>query len=271
MIYRGFMLKARAIFDMIYRAGAGVQDPFPALATTVNWIGVGHAMTESHPITPGVTYKDIPGFSGYCVGDDGSVWSCKSGIWRRMKAHENDQGYLRVDLQDGATSVKRFKVHRLVLEAFRGPCPPGKESCHHPDPDPANCRLENLRWDTSKSNNQDKVRQGRAQVGEASSGAKLTTSDVIRIMEMDASGLGPGEIAARVGTTSTNIQAILRGSTWNHVTGLPPHDPEGSISRRAAKALKRMADLPIPCVDRLAGVMSRLPRKGSSPRNNMDR
>lgn len=50
-------------------------------------------------------------------------------------------------------------VHRLVLEAFVGPCPEGMEGCHG-DGDPTNNSLGNLRWDTATSNQLDKVRHG---------------------------------------------------------------------------------------------------------------
>jgi hypothetical protein len=50
-------------------------------------------------------------------------------------------------------------VHVLVLEAFIGPCPPGRESCHWDD-DPANNRVGNLRWGTRSDNRNDSVRNG---------------------------------------------------------------------------------------------------------------
>lgn len=51
------------------------------------------------------------------------------------------------------------RVHRLVLEAFIGPCPDGMVGCHT-DGDPLNNRLDNLRWDTPSNNNRDKRAHG---------------------------------------------------------------------------------------------------------------
>ena len=51
-------------------------------------------------------------------------------------------------------------IHRLVLEAFVGPCPEGMETCHNNGVRTDN-RLENLRWDTSSANNDDIVKHGR--------------------------------------------------------------------------------------------------------------
>lgn len=54
---------------------------------------------------------------------------------------------------------KTYRVHRLVLEAFVGPCPAGMEACHWDD-DPSNNQLSNLRWDTSTANKRDMARNG---------------------------------------------------------------------------------------------------------------
>lgn len=125
-----------------------------------------HTMTS-------VIYRDIPEFPGYRAGDDGSVWTCRrkggndrgsdrfTDTWRRMKPHPHN-GYLRVSLiRDGRVCSRT--VHNLVLMAFVGPCPQGMEGCHYPDPDRANNRLSNLRWDTHSENARDKYRDKPAQ------------------------------------------------------------------------------------------------------------
>ena len=50
-------------------------------------------------------------------------------------------------------------VHSLVAEAFIGPRPEGAEVCHN-DGNPANNRVDNLRYGTSSDNALDKVRHG---------------------------------------------------------------------------------------------------------------
>lgn len=65
------------------------------------------------------------------------------------------RGHLRVKLSGG----RGYYVHRLVLEAFRGTCPPGQECCHDND-DPADNRLVNLRWDTRPANIRDQIKNG---------------------------------------------------------------------------------------------------------------
>jgi hypothetical protein len=52
-----------------------------------------------------------------------------------------------------------FYVHRMVLPAFVGRCPPGMESCHRDD-DKANNNVWNLRWASRGANIRDCVRNG---------------------------------------------------------------------------------------------------------------
>jgi HNH endonuclease len=71
----------------------------------------------------------------------------------------DSSGYLKVNLsKDGKTTTLR--VHQVVLEAFVGPCPPGMEGRHYPDPDKSNNALINLSWGTKSRNTLDQVEHG---------------------------------------------------------------------------------------------------------------
>jgi hypothetical protein len=59
--------------------------------------------------------------------------------------------------RDGSKTA--YLIHRLMLEAFVGPCPKGLECCHDNDVATDN-RLENLRWGTRSSNMLDVVKNG---------------------------------------------------------------------------------------------------------------
>lgn len=67
-------------------------------------------------------------------------------------------GHFAVGLRRNSGGFRRY-VHRLVLEAFVGPCPEGLIACHN-NGDPTDNRLENLRWDTPSSNMFDKQAHG---------------------------------------------------------------------------------------------------------------
>lgn len=116
-------------------------------------------------------WKPVVGYEGlYVVSDKGRVRSVDRTIERfskhgktythrlrgRLKTATPRCGYPSVGLHDGDGGRTR-PVHRLVLEAFVGPCPPGMECCHF-DGDRSNAHLENLRWDTRFANEDDRAR-----------------------------------------------------------------------------------------------------------------
>lgn len=97
-----------------------------------------------------------------------------------MKQRVHEAGYLLVAVKvDG--KQRRFRVHRLVLEAFVGPCPDGKECCHR-DGDPTNNSLGNLYWGTHGQNMNDQVRHGThtlASANECKQGHEFTVENTI--------------------------------------------------------------------------------------------
>lgn len=109
----------------------------------------------------GVEYRLIEGHPGYCVGNDGTVWSRKNGrygfksTWRLQKPKTEESGHLRITFD----STHQFHVHRLVLCAFVGPQPEGRESCHR-DGDPSNNSASNLYWGTRLDNVKDAIKHG---------------------------------------------------------------------------------------------------------------
>ena len=118
-----------------------------------------------------VTAKWLPvvGYEGfYEVSDHGQIRSVDrdiqwNGTTRSLKGKPLrgflKKGHREVRLSlDGST--RAFMVHRLVLEAFVGPRPPGMECCHW-NGDAEDNRVENLRWDTRSGNMRDRVRHGR--------------------------------------------------------------------------------------------------------------
>jgi len=109
----------------------------------------------------------VVGYEGlYEVSDQGHVRSVERvdsyGRHRKtrvLKPNKNGSGHYQVRLYRNGRSESYSYVHRLVLEAFVGPCPEGMVGCHYDDVKEHN-RLENLRWGTSSSNRFDAVRNG---------------------------------------------------------------------------------------------------------------
>lgn len=109
-------------------------------------------------------WRAVPGWVGfYEVSNLGRVKSLAridplGRPWPEcILVHEvKSNGRHRIKLSGEGRSERRH-VHRVVLEAFVGPCPDGFESCHWND-DPGDNRLINLRWDTKTANSLDAVR-----------------------------------------------------------------------------------------------------------------
>jgi hypothetical protein len=118
---------------------------------------------------------DVVGYSGlYGVGDLGTIKSLdrvvphtrygtmkvKGRIMRPVLHLDNKGRIVRVAVALCKEGVKTNKyIHRLVLEAWVGPCPDGHEGCHE-DGDATNNAVCNLRWGSHASNVQDSIRHG---------------------------------------------------------------------------------------------------------------
>lgn len=115
-------------------------------------------------------WMPIPGYEGlYEASDQGSIRSLDRTVATRngrslrfrgatLSATAREDGHLKVSLSRNG-EVSSRKVHQLVMEAFVGPCPSGREVCHG-DGDPTNNRFANLRYDTHAANTKDRVRHG---------------------------------------------------------------------------------------------------------------
>lgn len=195
------------------QAGRTLTRP-PALNTTTTYEVM--AMSAVHSISydpiAGVCYRtlDFMGLPGYRVGDDGSVWAKKkSGTWERMKQQvRKKDGRAQVGFHSVAGYVMKH-VHTIVLLAFFGPKPSGRECCHY-DNDPLNNKLENLRWGTKKENDQDKARHGTL--------SKLTAEQVREIRaEHSLGAIGYKNLARQFKVGKATIAHIIKRETWAHL------------------------------------------------------
>lgn len=110
--------------------------------------------------------KTIPSLPGYLATLDGEILTQRSyrGQRRPLAAQPSKDGYLRV--KPTVNGKERWmSVHRLVAEAYHGPCPEGMQ-CRHLDGDKTNNRPENLRWGTAVENAADRKVHGTESSGE---------------------------------------------------------------------------------------------------------
>jgi hypothetical protein len=171
-------------------------------------------------------WRPVVGYEGlYLVSDQGRVWACeKHGIKvsgggvrmqpaRMMKLQDKKDGRFHVNLKDGKGGSKHHHVHRLVLEAFVGPCPAGMECCHY-DGNGYNNHIKNLRWDTRAENIADAVRHGTAALGDLHGNAKITSEIARWIKDQVYEGCLQGDVAKLYGLHLSTVCDIIRGRNW---------------------------------------------------------
>lgn len=164
-------------------------------------------------------WRPIPSVKFYEASDDGRVRSIdrlrqtSNGQIRFYRGKEitpsssNQYGHIK-----GAVAGKPRYFHRLIAEAFHGPCPDGMQVAHC-DGNCKNNRPENLRYDTPTGNNSDKVAHETILKGENHPGAKLSQANVSHIRKLRLR-LTQKAVAEIYGVTRSTIAAIDQGKSW---------------------------------------------------------
>lgn len=98
--------------------------------------------------------RRLPSDPRYSISEDGVVY----GITGKPLTVQDHHGYRTVNLTN-KYKARRLFIHRMVLEAFVGPCPPGMEVLHINGVRDDN-RLANLRYGTRSENMIDALRHG---------------------------------------------------------------------------------------------------------------
>ena len=183
------------------------------------------------------TYRNLSflGFPDYKVGTDGIVWSCRpirpsrkeEQWWKRLRGGftaKGSKGYRVIDLHN-SEGCRTFLVHRLVLLAFVGPCPEGKEGAHD-DGNPQHNELSNLRWKTLSANQLDRLRHGTSirgghlNQGERNHWAKIT-ADTVRKIRREHIPHTPGKgivcLGRKYNLDPTAVWAIIKRINWRHI------------------------------------------------------
>jgi hypothetical protein len=177
---------------------------------------------SSHPGRPGITFKDYPYADGYKIGDDGSVWSRNGShsrfgrYWHQLSQSPSKKGHMQVGMWINGKLVNRL-VHRIILETFVGPCPPGMECRHVLNNNPSDNCLVNLAWGTKGENAEDKKRHGTYLAGSRVCTSKLAEADIPTIRALVASGITQADVARSYSVTISCINAIIKRRAWKHI------------------------------------------------------
>lgn len=165
-------------------------------------------------------WKDVVGYKGiYQVSNFGRV----KGIDRVggnnhtykekiLKPQAHTHGYFQVTLNNKSKKTKVY-IHRIVLEAFEGSCPPEME-CNHKNGNKRDNRLSNLEYCTRSDNHIHAYRilGKKAPRGENHNGSKLTEKDVRRIRKSKDT---VRSLVNLFQVSEQTIRDVLKKRRWN--------------------------------------------------------
>ncbi len=173
-------------------------------------------------------WRAIPSLCGKYEASDlgeirraGTSKGCRAG--RVLRTSKNNRGYRLVyPCVDGVPLTRT--VHRLVAEAFLGPCPSDRE-INHRDGNKANNASTNLEYVTRSENMKHAHATGLKKGGqppefvargERVAHAKLTTAKVLAIRAR--SHEPRSALAVEFGVSRSQIDRVCAGATWAHIT-----------------------------------------------------
>jgi hypothetical protein len=175
-------------------------------------------------------WKPIVDFPDYAVSSYGRVKRIAISETNRhrykpgliLKPWKSWNGYIRLAISN-KYGKKQFGVHQLVLRAFVGRCPKGKE-CSHKDGNKENNKLDNLEWATRSENRQRDIKLGlyplgsnhhmAARTGDKHPMVKLKADEVWLIRKCLAQKISQRIIALMFKCHRCTINRINCGRSW---------------------------------------------------------
>ena len=175
------------------------------------------------------SWIDVPEYEGiYQVSDSGLVKRmsnppkpARKTVERIISGWFDKDGYRNVCLSKfGAT--RKYKVHRLIMSAFRGKCPDGME-VNHKNGIRNDNRIDNLEYVTRQENELHAIRVlGKKTIrlsGSKNGKSILTESSVLEIVKLLDEGLVDQKYIAQLYNVNPSvISKINTGKTWYNLT-----------------------------------------------------
>lgn len=188
------------------------------------------------PVCLDAEVRPVPGFPRFAVTAAGDVY----GPQGRRKPCVDRYGYLYILATRPGSGEKRYRlaIHRMVLLAWVGECPPGHES-RHLDGDRTNNNLSNLAWATHVENCADRREHGTELFGEDHRQAKLTERDV-REIRLLRSTMSVRALARRYGVHPASVHDAATGKTWGHVDGSANGPARNTLTEADVAEMRRL-------------------------------
>lgn len=163
----------------------------------------------------GLDAREIPGFPGYAVTSDGTVWGRRTNSGMRLsfaplKPAPDAKGYLGLTICNGREKRRKVRVHRLVAEVFH-PNPDALPCVRHLDNNKSNNSKENLQWGSYADNEADKRAHG---TWDTRFNGKMSHDDRRRARQLVADGLTHTEAGKLIGVSHSTITRLVGGKIW---------------------------------------------------------
>jgi DNA-binding XRE family transcriptional regulator len=169
-------------------------------------------------------WKDFAGYEGFYQASSGGEVKRLIGICckkeRVLRKNDIVSGYIRISLIKNGKR-KRILLHRIILLAFKGPCPKGMEGCHI-DGNKLNNNINNLKYATRSENALDKISHGTMVLPD-NKGSKsgMAKSNELQIKEIKIlikeKILTQNQIAHKFNLSPQTICDIKKERTWKHI------------------------------------------------------
>lgn len=166
-------------------------------------------------------WKKISGYPNYSVSENGEVRrDTRSPAYkvegRVLKPRAGAKGHMYVNLYDANSKALSQYVHRLVLQAFVGPAPEDKPCAGHVNGNPADNRLQNLRWVSYAENSQDSIAHGtnRRPGGVKHFRAKLDQAKIEWARGEVNGGRSIRSVARELGVSHATVSSAIAGRSY---------------------------------------------------------
>lgn len=155
----------------------------------------------------------IERLSDYEFLESGDVVSYRKG-GARVLSPIRMGNYVGLQLARDDGLLEREYVHRLICEAFHGPCPDGME-CRHLDGDRTNNSADNLAWGTKQENEDDKIGHESSLHGEKNPMAKLTQKEVDQMRRYrEETADSYKKVGERFGVSTMTAFRAIKKESW---------------------------------------------------------
>ncbi len=183
-------------------------------------------------------WKNIPSQPLHQASDAGQIRVKATG--RIIRPYLHRRGYLHIVLDKRSALPKDHApkaVHRLVCEAFYGPCPEGYETSHADDC-PTNNHISNISWQLPPEHRKDRWRQHIAKGHHRRLGHEKI--DRAAIVKLNAEGASLKLMASYTGTTEKTVKHVLAEEGQTHTPCVPqPTFDRATILRLHAEGINQ--------------------------------